>query len=82
MLSPKQGETYLDLTAGYGGHADKILEVTRNYKDAVLNDRDQNAIDFLEAKYQEEKPKLMHTTAEPAKSWKPSSDNHPPPHDQ
>ena len=60
LLSPKQGETYLDLTAGYGGHADKILEVTRNYKGAVLNDRDQNAIDFLEAKYQEEKPKLMH----------------------
>jgi 16S rRNA (cytosine1402-N4)-methyltransferase len=60
MLSPKQGETYLDLTAGYGGHADKILEVTRNYNGAVLNDRDQNAIDFLEAKYQEEKPKLMH----------------------
>ena len=60
MLSPKEGETYLDLTAGYGGHADKILEVTRNYKGAVLNDRDQHAIDFLEAKYQEVKPKLMH----------------------
>ena len=60
MLSPKQGDTYLDLTAGYGGHADKILEVTRNYKGAVLNDRDQNAIDFLEAKYQEVKPKLIH----------------------
>ena len=60
LLSPKEGETYLDLTAGYGGHADKILEVTRNYNGAVLNDRDQNAIDFLEAKYQEEKPKLMH----------------------
>ena len=60
LLRPKQGETYLDLTAGYGGHADKILEVTQNYKDAVLNDRDQNAINFLEAKYQEEKPKLIH----------------------
>lgn len=60
LLSPKEGETYLDLTAGYGGHADKILEVTRNYNGAVLNDRDQNAIDFLEAKYQEVKPKLMH----------------------
>ena len=60
LLRPKAGESYLDLTAGYGGHADKILEVTRNYKDAVLNDRDQNAIDFLEVKYQEEKPKLVH----------------------
>ena len=59
-LQPAEGETYLDLTAGYGGHADKILEVTRNYKGAVLNDRDQNAMNFLEAKYQEVKPRLMH----------------------
>jgi 16S rRNA (cytosine1402-N4)-methyltransferase len=60
-LEPQAGETYLDLTAGYGGHADKILEVTRNYNGAVLNDRDQNAIDFLNAKYQKVKPKLMHS---------------------
>ena len=58
-LRPSEGETYLDLTAGYGGHADKILEVTRNYNGAVLNDRDQNAINFLEAKYDKVKPKLM-----------------------
>ena len=36
------------------------MEVTRNYNGAVLNDRDRNAIDFLEAKYHEVKPKLMH----------------------
>ena len=60
-LRPQSGETYLDLTAGYGGHADRILEVTRNYNGAVLNDRDQNAINFLSAKYQTEKPKLMHS---------------------
>lgn len=59
-LQPKQGETYLDLTAGYGGHADKILEVTQNYNGAVLNDRDQNAIDYLNAKYQKVKPVFMH----------------------
>ena len=59
-LQPAEGKTYLDLTAGYGGHADKILDVTRNYNGAVLNDRDQNAINFLEAKYHEVKPKLMH----------------------
>ena len=59
-LRPSEGETYLDLTAGYGGHADKILEVTRNYNGAVLNDRDRNAIDFLKAKYNDVKPKLMH----------------------
>ena len=59
-LGPKPGESYLDLTAGYAGHADKILEVTQNYKDSVLNDRDQNAIDYLNAKYQKVKPEIVH----------------------
>ena len=59
-LAPKPGERYLDLTAGYGGHADKILEVTQNYNAAVLNDRDQNAIDYLKAKYQKVKPIFTH----------------------
>lgn len=51
VLQPKRGESYLDLTAGYAGHASKILDVTRNYKDAVLVDRDANAIKVLEGKY-------------------------------
>ncbi|MBR3164167.1 16S rRNA (cytosine(1402)-N(4))-methyltransferase RsmH [Candidatus Saccharibacteria bacterium] len=59
-LAPKSGESYLDLTAGYGGHADKILEVTQNYNEAVLNDRDQNAIEFLKAKYQKVKLEIRH----------------------
>ena len=59
-LEPKPGQTYLDLTAGYGGHADKILEVTQNYKGAVLNDRDQNSINFLQAKYKDVKPEIVH----------------------
>jgi len=59
-LAPKQGESYLDLTAGYGGHADKILEVTQNYKGAVLVDRDQSAVEYLKAKYQEVKPMIVH----------------------
>jgi 16S rRNA (cytosine1402-N4)-methyltransferase len=46
-LNPKEGETYLDLTAGYAGHASKILAVTRNYKGATLVDRDEFAIDYL-----------------------------------
>jgi len=59
-LAPKQGEKYLDLTAGYGGHADKILEVTQNYKEAVLVDRDGNAIEYLRVKYHEVKPEIVH----------------------
>ena len=46
-LKPKKGETYLDLTAGYAGHASKILAVTQNYKGATLVDRDENAIKYL-----------------------------------
>ena len=59
-LAPRAGESYLDLTAGYGGHADKILEVTQNYKGTVLVDRDQNAVEYLRAKYREVKPEIVH----------------------
>ena len=47
LLSPKKGENYLDLTAGYGGHAGEILKVTENYKESVLVDRDDYAIQHL-----------------------------------
>ncbi len=46
-MQPKPGERYLDLTAGYGGHAAKFLELTKNYKAAVLVDRDKFAISHL-----------------------------------
>ena len=49
-LNPQPGESYLDLTAGYAGHASKILDVTRNYKDSVLVDRDENAAKCLREK--------------------------------
>ena len=53
ILQPSAGESYLDLTAGYAGHAGKILAVTRNYKESVLVDRDENAIKVLSEKYHE-----------------------------
>lgn len=59
-LSPQPGEKYLDLTAGYGGHAKSILDVTLNYKDSVLVDRDDFAIEHLKAKFPHE-VNLMHT---------------------
>lgn len=46
-LSPKAGESYLDLTAGYGGHARAILERTQTPSRAVLVDRDQAAAAVL-----------------------------------
>ena len=50
-LSPAAGETYLDLTAGYGGHAKSILDVTLNYKNSVLVDRDEFAAEHLRADF-------------------------------
>lgn len=47
-LRPAKGESYLDLTAGYGGHARKFLKKTDNYLSAVLVDRDENAIKTLD----------------------------------
>ncbi len=49
LLAPKEGESYLDLTAGYGGHAERILSKTRAC--ATLVDRDKNATDFLKKKF-------------------------------
>ena len=60
-LNPQRGESYLDLTAGYAGHASSILAVTQNYKNATLVDRDEYAIEFLKAKYQDgEAPEILH----------------------
>ena len=59
-LDPHPGEKYLDLTAGYGGHASKILDVTRQYKDSVLVDRDEFAINYLKDKFGP-KIELQHT---------------------
>ena len=53
-LEPHPGDKYLDLTAGYGGHASKILDVTQNYKDSCLVDRDEFAISYLKTKFPSE----------------------------
>lgn len=45
-MTPQKGERYLDLTAGYGGHASEILRLTHGK--ATLVDRDENAINVLE----------------------------------
>jgi 16S rRNA (cytosine1402-N4)-methyltransferase len=46
-LDPQEGDSYLDLTAGYGGHASAVLERTKAPGQAVLVDRDANAIAAL-----------------------------------
>ncbi|MEI7539219.1 MAG: 16S rRNA (cytosine(1402)-N(4))-methyltransferase RsmH [Candidatus Saccharibacteria bacterium] len=60
LLDPKLGERYLDLTAGYGGHAERILSITGNYAESILVDRDDYAIERL-APLSAKGAKLMHT---------------------
>ena len=48
VLQPKVGDSYLDLTAGMGGHARAILARTEATCEAVLVDRDEFAINQLE----------------------------------
>jgi 16S rRNA (cytosine1402-N4)-methyltransferase len=64
-LDPKQGESYLDLTAGYGGHAGEVLKRTENFKESVLVDRDDYAIEHL-SDYEDKGVRLMHTDFESA----------------
>lgn len=51
VLAPKTGETYLDLTGGYGGHAAAILQRTGSYEHSVLVDRDPNAVLALQEQF-------------------------------
>jgi len=59
-LSPKAEESYLDLTAGYAGHAQAVLEKTHSYKQAVLVDRDANAVAKLQRKFEGQGVTLVH----------------------
>jgi 16S rRNA (cytosine1402-N4)-methyltransferase len=60
-LDPSVGDSYLDLTAGYGGHASKILERTKNPKQMTLVDRDTNAIKVLQEKFAKQGTEIIHT---------------------
>ncbi len=60
LLKPQKGESYLDLTAGYGGHAEAFLEKTENYTDSALVDRDEYAIGHLQ-RFSEQGTRLLQT---------------------
>ncbi len=60
LLAPQEGESYLDLTAGYGGHARTVGEMTKNVSGMILVDRDQNAIDTL-GSFEAAGAKLIHS---------------------
>lgn len=46
-MQPTRGESYLDLTAGYGGHATAFLRETGNNDSSVLVDRDDSVVSYL-----------------------------------
>ena len=64
-LNPRGGESYLDLTAGFGGHAGEVLKRTENFEESVLVDRDDYAIEHL-SEYETKGVRLMHTDFESA----------------
>lgn len=59
-LAPEKGQTLLDATAGYGGHAHSILEQTGQYDGSVLVDRDKHAIDDLAKRFDSKPVRIIH----------------------
>ena len=59
-LNPQEGESFLDLTAGYGGHSSAVLERTFSPKKASLVDRDQNAVAFLTQRFKGQSVNIIH----------------------
>lgn len=47
-LAPQKGESYLDLTAGYGGHASEFIDRIGDARLATLVDRDDMAVQELQ----------------------------------
>ncbi len=51
LLNPQPGESYLDGTAGYGGHAEAVVELLGPIGRVVLVDRDVAAVRYLKEKF-------------------------------
>lgn len=60
LLRPTAEEAYLDLTAGYGGHATAIIDSTKTAPKAVLVDRDAQASQTLQGRFGSE-PQIIHS---------------------
>jgi 16S rRNA (cytosine1402-N4)-methyltransferase len=59
-LDPKEGDSYLDLTAGYGGHAGQVLDRTLKPHNTTLVDRDQNAVAYLVEQFADRGVQIIH----------------------
>lgn len=60
FLTPQSGESYLDLTAGYGGHASKVLSNLGDASRMTLVDRDESAISTLEV-FRQKGARVIHS---------------------
>lgn len=60
-LKPKNGDTYLDLTAGYGGHAAEVFAQTNTYTHSVLVDRDIHAVNYCNQKFAGKNLQIIHS---------------------
>lgn len=58
LLDPQPRETYVDMTAGYGGHATEVL--SRTLGTATLVDRDAEAIASLREKFKSRAVEFRH----------------------
>jgi 16S rRNA (cytosine1402-N4)-methyltransferase len=58
-LDPKPKQKYLDLTAGYGGHARAIRARTNGWP-ITLVDRDEMAIRYLQTQFTDEAAEIIH----------------------
>jgi len=59
-LEPRAGDNYLDLTAGYGGHAAAVAERAGSLTQTTLVDRDHHAIDELRKRFAGQSIELRH----------------------
>jgi 16S rRNA (cytosine1402-N4)-methyltransferase len=66
VLSPRAGESYLDGTAGFGGHAQAIVDQIGPSAQVTLVDRDSNAVAYLATKFQDQAEILHMSYAEAA----------------
>ena len=58
-LDPRPKQTYLDLTAGYGGHAFAVRAMTSGWP-VTLVDRDKMAIDYLASRFTDHGAEIIH----------------------
>ena len=60
-LQPQAGQSYLDMTAGYGGHSQAVLDVTQAPSEMVLVDRDEQAVMALKKRFAGSDVQIMHS---------------------